>query len=105
MPAADAYLTKSILHDWPDDRCVEILQTLRRGLHDGGVLLVVETVLGRPGFEQTAAFSDLNMLVMPGGRERTVEEYAALYAAAGFELTRVLDTETRMSIIEGRAAS
>jgi O-methyltransferase domain/Dimerisation domain len=105
VPAADAYLTKSILHDWPDDRCVEILQTLRRSLHDGGVLLVVETVLGRPGFEQTAAFSDLNMLVMPGGRERTVEEYAALYAAAGFDLTRVLDTETRMSIIEGRATS
>jgi O-methyltransferase domain/Dimerisation domain len=102
VPNADAYLVKSILHDWPDDRCVEILRTLSRGLNDGGVVLVVERVLDRAGFERDAAFSDLNMLVMPGGRERTAEEYAALYAAAGLELTKVVDTDTRMSIIEGR---
>ena len=104
VPPADAYLLKSILHDWPDDRCVEILRTLRRGVREGGVVLTVETVLGRPGHERAAAFSDLNMLVMPGGRERTVEEYAALYAAAGFELTQVIDTRTSMSVVEGRAA-
>jgi hypothetical protein len=104
VPAADAYLVKSILHDWPDDRCVEILGTLRRGLNPEGVVLLVETVLGRPGHEQAAAFSDLNMLVMPGGRERTEQQYAALFAAAGLELTRVIDTDSRLSVIEGRAA-
>jgi hypothetical protein len=103
VPEADAYLLKSILHDWPDDRCVDILRTCRRSLRPGGVLLVVETLLGRPGFEVHAAFSDLNMLVMPGGRERTEEEYAVLFAAAGFRLTRVVDTATRASVIEGRA--
>jgi hypothetical protein len=103
VPGADAYLVKSILHDWPDDRCVDILRTLRRGLHDHGVVLLVETVLGRPGHERTAAFSDLNMLVMPGGRERTKEEYAALLAAAGLVLTGVVDTDSRMSVIEARA--
>ena len=104
VPPADAYLLKSVLHDWPDDRCVDILRTLRRSVHDDGVVLLVEMVLGRPGHEQTAAFSDLNMLVMPGGRERSEEEYAALYAAAGLALTRVIDTDSRMSVIEGRAA-
>lgn len=102
VPPADAYLLKSILHDWPDDRCLEILRTCRAGLRPGGVVLVVETVVGRPGFEVAAAFSDLNMLVMPGGRERTEEQYAALFAAAGLELTRVLDTPTRMSVLEAR---
>ena len=63
---------------------------------------MVETVLGRPGFEVDAAFSDLNMLVLPGGRERTEEQYAALFAAAGLRLTRVVDTPTRMSVLEGR---
>ena len=63
VPAADAYLLKSILHDWPDDRCVEILRTCVRSLNPDGVVLVVETVLGRPGYEVEAAFSDLNMLV------------------------------------------
>jgi hypothetical protein len=104
VPEADAYLLKSILHDWPDDRCVAILRTCSRGLRPGGAVLVVETVLGRPGFEVEAAFSDLNMLVLPGGRERTEQEYAALFAAAGLELTRVVDTPSRMSVLEARAA-
>jgi hypothetical protein len=103
VPEADAYLLKSILHDWPDDRCVDILRTCTRSLRPGGVVLVVETVLGRPGFEVQAAFSDLNMLVLPGGRERNEQEYAALFAAAGLKLSRVVDTATRMSVIEGRA--
>ena len=102
VPAADAYLLKSILHDWPDDRCVEILRTCVRSLNPDGVVLVVETVLGRPGYEFEAAFSDLNMLVMPGGRERTEEEYAALFNAAGLRLTQVIDTGTRMAILEAQ---
>jgi SAM-dependent methyltransferase len=105
VPPADAYLLKSILHDWPDDPCVEILRTCGRSLRPGGVVLVVETVLGRPGFEVDAAFSDLNMLVLPGGRERTEEQYAALFGAAGLGLTRVLDTRTRMSVIEARVGA
>ena len=103
VPEADAYLLKSILHDWPDQECVDILRTCRSGLREHGAVLVVETVLGRPGFEVEAAFSDLNMLVMPGGRERTEEQYAALFAAAGLDLVRVVDTRTRMSVLEGCA--
>jgi hypothetical protein len=105
VPAADAYLLKSVLHDWPDDRCVDILRVCRAGLNPGGVLLVVETVLGRPGHEVQAAFSDLNMLVMPGGRERTEQEYAALFEAAGLRLTGVIDTPSRMSVVEARASA
>jgi hypothetical protein len=104
VPEADAYLLKSILHDWPDQRCIEILRTCRRGLRPGGVVLVVEQILGHPGYERDAAFSDLNMLVMPGGRERTEQGYAALFAAAGLRLDRVIDTPSPMSIVEGRAA-
>ena len=92
VPPADALILKAILHDWPDDRCVEILRTCARSLNDGGVVLVVEMVLGRPGHEVDAAFSDLNMLVLPGGRERSEEEFAALFDAAGLRLTRVVHT-------------
>ena len=62
-------------------------------------------MLGRPGFEVEAAFSDLNMLVMPGGRERTEQEYAALFDAAGLRLTGVVDTPSQMSIVEARDAT
>jgi hypothetical protein len=104
VPESDAYLLKSILHDWPDHECVLILETCRRSLRPGGVVLVVETLLGRPGFEAEAAFSDINMLVMPGGRERTEQQYAALFEAAGLRLAGVVDTPSRMSVVEARAA-
>jgi hypothetical protein len=68
------------------------------------VVLVVEQILGHPGYERQAAFSDLNMLVMPGGRERTEQAYAALFAAAGLRLDQVIDTSSPMSIVEARAA-
>jgi hypothetical protein len=66
---------------------------------------VVERLLGRAGFEVEAAFSDLNMLGMPGGRERSEQEYAVLFDAAGLRLTGVVDTASQMSIVEARAAT
>jgi 2-polyprenyl-3-methyl-5-hydroxy-6-metoxy-1,4-benzoquinol methylase len=100
VPSADAYLVKSILHDWPDERCVQILRNCAAALNPDGVVLVVELVLDRTGYEVDAALSDLNMLVLPGGRERTESEYAALFDAAGLRLARVVDTGTRMAILE-----
>ncbi len=105
VPPADAHILKSILHDWPDEQCIEILRACARALNDGGVVLVVEMILGRPGHEVDIAFSDLNMLVLPGGRERSEQEFAALFDAAGLRLTNVVHTRSRLSILEARAAS
>ncbi|HET7094791.1 MAG TPA: methyltransferase, partial [Thermomicrobiales bacterium] len=66
VPAgADAYLLKSILHDWDDERCGDILRTCRRAMAPGAALLVVEQALGSPNENPDAKFSDLNMLVAP----------------------------------------
>jgi hypothetical protein len=102
VPRADAHILKSILHDWEDDECIEILRTCRKSLNDDGVVLVVETVIGRLGHEVDAAFSDINMLVMPGGRERSEEEFAALFEAAGLHLTNVVHTKSRMAVLEAK---
>jgi hypothetical protein len=101
VPAADAHLLKKVLHDWSDERCIAILTTCRKSLNPGGVVLVVESLLDRPGHELEAAVSDLNMLVMPGGRERTVDEFAVLFAGAGLRMGRVVETPTEVVIIEG----
>ena len=45
---------------------------------------------------------DVNMLVMTGGRERTAEEFAALYRASGFELCRIVPVHPMLSVVEGR---
>ena len=84
---------------------MQILRSCRAALNEGGVVLVVERVLGRPGDEAGAAFSDLNMLVLPGGRERTEEEYAALFAAAGLRLRGRDGHADPLSILEAVAAA
>jgi hypothetical protein len=103
VPSADAYLLKKVLHDWSDERCVEILRTCRRSLEPGGVVLVVELVLDRPGHELESALSDLNMLVLPGGRERTTAEFEALFVAAGFGAARLVETDADVVILEAHA--
>jgi hypothetical protein len=82
----DAYVLKSILHDWADDEATAILRVCRAAMGPNAKLLIVERTLGSPNEDPDAKFSDLNMLVGPGGRERTREEFEALCATAGFRL-------------------
>jgi hypothetical protein len=99
---ADAYLLKSIIHDWDDAAAIEILRTCRAAMANTGRLLVVERVI-QPGNEpDRAKFSDLNMLVMLGGRERTADDFERLYTEAGFRVTSIVPTGSPpYNIIEG----
>jgi O-methyltransferase domain/Dimerisation domain len=98
----DAYVLKHIVHDWPDDKAVEILRTCRRDMPVGATLLLLERLILGRNEGPDATFSDLNMLVNPGGQERTEAEYAAMLGAAGFLLTRIVPTTSDMSVIEAR---
>jgi len=85
----DAYVMRHIIHDWEDDEATAILKSCRRAMIKSAKLLLVERTVAPPN-QLPGKFSDLNMLVAPGGRERTSEEYAVLFEKSGFELTRVL---------------
>ncbi|HEX5502372.1 MAG TPA: methyltransferase [Thermomicrobiales bacterium] len=100
----DAYVLKFVLHDWADEEATAILRACRRAIGPGGALLVVERVVGPPNDDADAKFSDLLMLVGPGGRERTRAEWDALFAAAGFRLAAVTPTASEVSVIEGAPA-
>jgi hypothetical protein len=93
----DAYLLKWILHDWEDAEAIAILRTIRRR---GAPVLVIERDLGPPNEAPEAKLSDLNMLVAPGGRERTVAEFALLLAAADYELVADVPTASGMHVLE-----
>ena len=98
----DVYLLKLIVHDWDDASATAILRTCRRAMGPDARLLLVERVLAPGNAPDPNRFSDLTMLVMLGGQERTAAEYAALYEAAGLRLTRVLPTAAGVSLIEGQ---
>lgn len=106
VPAADAYIMKHIIHDWDDDRAVAILQTIAANMTDkaNGRVLLVESVIPSGPQPDLGKVIDLEMLVSPGGRERTAEEFAALFARAGFRLTQIVHTASPLCVIEARVA-
>jgi hypothetical protein len=99
-PGCDAYLVKSILHDWDDAASVQILRRIREATSATSVVLIVERIVNDAEPSAVAAMSDLNMLIMTGGRERSIGQWRALTDAAGFEITRSIDIGLGWSVIE-----
>lgn len=86
---ADLHLLCSVLHDWRDDQVVAILQHSRKALAPGGALLVVEMLVPPTGRWHPAVWSDIGMMVLTGGRERTAFEFRELIREAGFDTCQV----------------
>jgi hypothetical protein len=85
----DAYLMRVVIHDWEDTEAIAILKACRRAMRDTAKLLLIERIVAAPNEVPATKFTDLNMLVLPGGRERTREEFTDLFAKSGFALARI----------------
>src|SRR5204862_1635538 len=102
IPAgADAYIMKFIIHDWYDAECIKILSQCRKGIRPGGRLLVVDQVVPARNEPGISKLMDLEMLVLPGGMERTEKQFRELFAASGFQLERIIPMPAPQCIIEG----
>ena len=102
VPAGgDVYILKHIIHDWSDDECTTILRHCHAGMTEGGKVLIVEMVIPGPNVPSLSKFLDLQMMVFLTGRERTEAEYRQLLERSGFVLTRIVDTPSPYSVIEG----
>lgn len=104
---ADAYLLKSIIHDWYDDDAVRILQACRRAAGERAVVLVMDRIVPetvKPDAEDYGIIrSDMLMLTAAGGKERTEAEFRGIFGRAGLKLERIVPTASGFSILEGRA--
>lgn len=99
-----AYLMKNVIHDWDDSRSRDILVNCRRAVPANGVLLLVEWGLSDANLPSAGKFTDLVMLTLTGGKERTTEEYRTLLASGGFRLNKVVPTTAEFVIIEALPA-
>jgi hypothetical protein len=100
VPAADGHIMKHIIHDWSDEKALTILKNCHRAGRSSAKVILVEAVL-TPGNEPSfAKWLDLEMLLLPGGRERTEEEFARLFEKAGFKLARVVRTKSPVCVLE-----
>ena len=93
-------MLKFIIHDWQDEQAIALLRACRRACEASSRVLVIERVLApaNEGFE--GKFSDLNMLVSAGGRERTLEEFEALFEAAQLVPVSIAQGGGPLSVIE-----
>ena len=111
VPAGgEAYLLSRVLMDYDDDRSVQLLRNCRRAMAAQGRVLIIQLLLPPPDRETMpdmlfeGAMSDLNMLILGRGAERSEVEYRTLLEVAGFMVTQVIPTRSLMSIVEGRPA-
>jgi hypothetical protein len=110
LPSCDAYVVMEVLHDWSNEHSRQILQQIRKAAPGMAKLLVVETVLPNESAwaagngEHFGNHLDINMLVLTGGRERTPDEFAHLFAESGWQLTQVIPTSRPYSIVEAVGA-
>jgi hypothetical protein len=100
---ADAYLMKYIIHDWNDEQAAGILGNCRAAMAPGGRVLVVEHVIQSGNAPDWAKLLDINMLVLPGGQERTRAEFGELFKRAGLRLARVHPTASALFVLEAVA--
>jgi hypothetical protein len=102
-PGGDAYVMKHIIHDWDDERAAQILGSIHTAVGSKhGKVILLEGVLA-PGNEPgLGKIMDLEMLLLPGGRERSAEEFRGLFDRAGFDLVRVVPTPSPVCVIEAR---
>ena len=102
VPAGgDAYIMKHIIHDWDDERASTILKNIATAMGaKRGRVILLEMVLRGHAEPDLGKLLDIEMLAMPGGRERTADEFKALFARSGFEMTNVVPTKSPLSVVE-----
>lgn len=104
----DACLLSRVIHDWDDEPAIAILERCRQAIGSDGRVLLVERLMPPRAVvstaTQTSSLSDLTMLVMNGGRERTEVEYRKLLSHAGLALAAIVPLSTGASVLEARLA-
>uniref|UniRef100_A0A4X2LG39 Acetylserotonin O-methyltransferase n=1 Tax=Vombatus ursinus TaxID=29139 RepID=A0A4X2LG39_VOMUR len=86
IPKADLYILARILHDWADNKCVQLLTNIHQACKPGCGVLVIETLLAEDKRGPlTSQLYSMNMLVQTEGKERTPTEYRKIFTQAGFQ--------------------
>ena len=104
MPTADAYLLMNIIHDWPDAESIKILSAIRRDMPSHARVLIIEMIVPPSPGPHPSKELDIAMMALPGGLERTREEYASLASKCALQLQGIVETMSPFSILELIAA-
>ena len=96
----DMYLLKAVIHNWSDEKAVDILNNCREAMPPLARIVLIEALLDPKG-SLDKKIKDLHMMVIHGGKERTLTDYRLLLEGAGFQLRKTVNTVAGISLIEG----
>jgi hypothetical protein len=96
----DLYLMSHVIHDWSEEQCLTLLANCHHAMPRTSQLLIIEQVLPEGNTFHPGKMMDMTMLTLTPGQERTECEYRALLEKANFKLTRVIPTNSAVSIVE-----
>jgi SAM-dependent methyltransferase len=101
--SGDLYILKNIIHNWDDEKSVELLKKIHQSIKPDSILLIIEMVVPIGNKPSLAKLLDIQMMgTMPGGKERMAKEYSVLLEKSGFRLTRIIPTIAPISLIEAK---
>ncbi|QRD93418.1 S-adenosyl-L-methionine-dependent methyltransferase [Aspergillus flavus] len=91
VPAFEIYTMKWVLHDWKDPDVLTILRCIRASLIPGpdSRLVILESNLSDGQMGRLSRYGDINMMMTANGQERSEEQWRALAAASGWEVSRI----------------
>ncbi|KAI0473122.1 S-adenosyl-L-methionine-dependent methyltransferase [Xylariaceae sp. FL0804] len=89
VQGARCYYFRSILHDWPDEKCVSILKNTASAMKPGySKLLLNEFVLPASNAPLYPSLLDINMMALLNGMERTEAQFTKLLDDAGLKVVK-----------------
>ncbi|MHA1249351.1 MAG: methyltransferase [Candidatus Helarchaeota archaeon] len=97
--SSDAIILSRVLHDWNDHNALKILKNAHDALNDQGTLFIIETIIPKNLDKDIGISLNFNLLVMTGGKERTLDEYENLLKMADFKISKIKKTHSILSII------
>ncbi|KAI3457179.1 hypothetical protein Pfo_013842 [Paulownia fortunei] len=106
IPPADAVFMKWILHDWPDEECMKLLEKCKQAIpskDNGGKVILVDMVVDNQKDNEateTQLFYDMLMMILVSGRERTEKDWAKLFYDAGFTSYKITPALGLRSVVE-----
>lgn len=101
--AADLYILKHIVHNWRDEKAVELLKNIHQAIGPKSVLLIIEMVVPEGNEPSLSKLLDIQMMAsMDGGKERTASEFKTLLQNAGFTINRIISTIAPICLVEAK---
>ncbi len=101
--SCDLYILKNIIHNWNDEKAIQLLENIHHAIGSDGRVLIIEMVVPAGNKPSLAKLLDIQMMAtMPGGKERSWKEYQVLLEKSGFILNRIIPTIAPLSLIEAR---